>query len=52
MSTDGTKSDTLLITGLPRTVDEQQIRLVFGGMGLLHVRLDRDSETQKPTGYY
>ncbi|KAF4720195.1 hypothetical protein FOZ62_008098 [Perkinsus olseni] len=44
-------SDTLLITGLPTNVEEQQIRAVFAGMGLLHVRLDRDSETQKPTGY-
>ncbi|KAF4741157.1 hypothetical protein FOZ63_026810, partial [Perkinsus olseni] len=44
-------SDTLLITGLPKNVEEQHIRAVFAGMGLLHVRLDRDSETQKPTGY-
>ncbi|KAF4727626.1 hypothetical protein FOZ62_023144 [Perkinsus olseni] len=44
-------SDTLLITGLPKNVEEQHIRAVFAGMGLLHVRLDRDSETQRPTGY-
>ncbi|KAF4673670.1 hypothetical protein FOL47_010253 [Perkinsus chesapeaki] len=44
-------SDTLLITGLPRATDEDEIRSIFVGAGLLHVRLDRDAETQRPTGY-